>query len=118
MGSGGITVTGGDRKTLEGGRNLIENNRIHSVNRVYYGYQPAVWAYGVGQQILHNDLYDGPHMLVRFQNGSNDHRLEYNEIYNAVDNSSDMGAVYWGCLLYTSFKAQAVQRIPHIHQYD
>lgn len=96
MGSGGITVTGGDRKTLEGGRNLIENNRIHSVNRVYYGYQPAVWAYGVGQQILHNDLYDGPHMLVRFQNGSNDHRLEYNEIYNAVDNSSDMGAVYWG----------------------
>lgn len=95
MGKGGITVGGGNRATLTGGGNLVENNRIHSVARVYRTYPPNVSASGVGHTIRNNAIYDGPHELVAF-NQMNDLTIEYNEIYNGVRDAADMGAIYFG----------------------
>ena len=93
-GSGGVTVSGGDRKRLVSGNDVIENNRIHSVSRVYNSYKPCISGGGVGLVIRNNKVYDGPHQLVALW--GNDFLLEYNEIYNGVLDASDMAAVYWG----------------------
>ncbi len=93
-GAGGISISGGDRKTLVSANNVVENNRVHSVNRVYNAYKPAISVSGVGARVRNNEIYDGPHEMVTL--GGNDLYFEYNEVYNAVLDASDMGAVYWG----------------------
>ena len=91
-GKGGITISGGDRETLEGSGNVITNNRMHDVSRVYESYSPAININGVGVQVTHNELYNAGHQLISVL--GNDHYISYNEIYNAVLEASDMGAVY------------------------
>lgn len=95
MGKGGITVKGGDRKTLTPADNVIENNRIHSFNRVYNSSIPGIGVYGVHQILRNNAVYDAPHILIQMF-GANDIEIEYNEIYNGVLEASDIGAIYWG----------------------
>ena len=95
MGAGGIQVNGGDINNLTPSGNVIENNRIHSFNRVYNSSVPGIMVSGVGQAIRHNAIYDAPHILVQL-NSAPDTLLEYNEIYNGVLEASDVGAVYWG----------------------
>ena len=105
MGKGGITVGGGNRATLTGGGNLVENNRIHSVARVYRTYPPNVSASGVGHTIRNNAIYDGPHELVAF-NQMNDLTIEYNEIYNGV---RDLSLIH----ISTSASESAVMQSGH-----
>ncbi|MDY4976758.1 MAG: S-layer homology domain-containing protein, partial [Clostridia bacterium] len=96
MGSGGISISGGSRKTLTGGGNLVENNRIHSVNRVYNSSQPGIAVRGgYGHILRHNLVYDGPHTLMQLF-GTNDVTIEYNELKNGVREAGDIGAIYWG----------------------
>ena len=95
MGRGGISVSGGDRATLTPASNVIENNRIHSFNRVYNSSVPGISITGVGQIIRNNAVYDAPHILIQLTNAP-DTLLEYNEIYNGVLEASDIGAIYWG----------------------
>ena len=95
MGRGGISVSGGDKATLTPASNVIENNRIHSFNRVYNSSVPGISITGVGQIVRHNAVYDAPHILIQLTNAP-DTLLEYNEIYNGVLEASDIGAVYWG----------------------
>lgn len=94
MGGGGVNVQGGDRRTLTKSGHYIRDNHIHDVNRVLRSYYPTVTIGGVGITVEHNDLNNSPHMLMQL-NG-NEHTIQYNEIYNAVTEATDMGAVYWG----------------------
>ncbi len=91
MGRGGAVVSGGDRKTLEPGGHFVENCDIHDLSRIDHTYTPAIILDGVGNRITHNRMHGIRSSAMRV--GGNDHVIEYNEIYDAVTESDDQGAV-------------------------
>ncbi len=95
MGRGGVTMSGGNRKTLSPGGHVIENCDIHDLSRIDHTYTPAILMDGVGNRIRHNRLHDIRSSAIRL--GGNNHTIEYNEIYNAVTESDDQGGIdMWG----------------------
>jgi hypothetical protein len=90
----GVILGGGDRKTLEPGRNYAVNNRIHNFGRWVRTYRPAVFLCGVGNRVAHNLMHDAPHTAVFFL--GNDHILEFNEVYRVCTETGDAGAFYIG----------------------
>ena len=93
-GDGGVTLDGGDRKTLTPGRNFVENCRLHDYSRWDRTYRPGVGIDGVGNCIAHNLIYDAPHNAILL--GGNDHLIEYNEIHHVCQQTGDAGAFYMG----------------------
>ncbi len=93
-GRGGISINGGDRKTLEPGGLYAENNHIHHYGRVFRMYQPGISLHGVGNRLSNNLIHSAPHIGIMF--GGNDHIMEYNEIHNVCFESNDAGAIYAG----------------------
>jgi hypothetical protein len=93
-GTGGISLSGGDRQTLMPAQHNIENNHVHDYARRKRTYTPGISVSGVGSRIAHNLINDGPHMALSAS--GNDHLLEYNEIHNVVYESGDAGAYYVG----------------------
>ncbi|MFI4911235.1 MAG: right-handed parallel beta-helix repeat-containing protein [Sedimentisphaeraceae bacterium JB056] len=90
----GISVSGGDRHTLSPAGHYVENCHIHSFGRMAKTYNPAISISGVGNRAVHNEIHNGPHAGLIF--GGNDHIIAYNEIYDVVNESQDMGAIYCG----------------------
>lgn len=90
----GIILGGGNRKTLEPGRNFALNNDIHHFGRWVRTYRPAVFLYGVGNRVAHNRIHDAPHTAVLFW--GNDHVLELNEVFRVCTETGDAGAFYIG----------------------
>ena len=93
-GEGGISLDGGDRKTLTQGRNFALNCRIHNYSRWARTYRPGVGVDGVGNHVAHNLIYDAPHNAILL--GGNDHVIEYNEIHHVCLQTGDAGAFYMG----------------------
>jgi hypothetical protein len=93
-GDGGISLEGGDRKTLISGHLFAVNNHIHHTGRLRRTYTPAISPNGVGCHIAHNLIHDLPHTAI--QGGGNDHLIEYNEIYRVCQETGDAGAFYMG----------------------
>ena len=93
-GDGGIRLSGGDRKTLTPAGNYARNNHIHDFSRWVRTYRPAISVNGVGNQIAHNLIHDGPHTAVLF--GGNEHLLEFNEVHDVCRETGDVGAFYTG----------------------
>ncbi len=91
MGRGGVTVAGGDRKTLTPAGHFVENCHIHDLARIDHTYSPAIGLSGVGSRIAHNFLHDIRSSAINL--GGNDHLVEYNEICRVVLESDDQGAV-------------------------
>lgn len=91
---GGISLTGGDRRTLTPGGLVAENNHIHHYSLWKPVYRAAIRLDGVGNRAAHNLIHDAPHMAIGFS--GNDHVIEFNEIYNVVTRSNDAGAMYCG----------------------
>ncbi len=89
MGRGGTVISGGNRRTLEPGGHFLENCDIHDLSRIDHTYTPAVILDGVGNRIAHNRMHDIRSSAMRVE--GNDHRVEYNEIYNVVTESDDQG---------------------------
>ena len=94
MGEYGIILGGGDRKTLEPGRNYAVNNHFHHFGRSVQTCRPAIFLNGVGQRVAHNLMHDAPHTAVFF-NG-NDHLIEFNEVHHVCLETGDAGAFYIG----------------------
>lgn len=94
VGSGGISLGGGNRKTLEPSNNYVENCRIHRYNRIEKSYRPAVWIDGVGNRVSNCDISDAPSMAIIFH--GNNHVIEYCKITNVCSEVDDQGAVYYG----------------------
>ncbi|HET6382286.1 MAG TPA: LamG-like jellyroll fold domain-containing protein [Armatimonadota bacterium] len=84
-------VIGGDRETLTPGRHFVENCRIYDFGRIDRTYTPAIQLEGVGNRVAHNMMYDCPSSVMRIE--GNDHVIEYNEVFNAVQESDDQGAM-------------------------
>ncbi len=91
---GGIEMKGGDRKSLTPGKHCAENNHIHHYAHRVRTYQPAITTGGVGNKIRHNLIHDAPHMAIGF--AGNDHKIEFNEIFEVLTETSDAGAIYNG----------------------
>lgn len=91
---GGVFVTGGDRTNLISGESIVENCEIHSVNRAEATYNPGISASSFGMIVRNNKLYDSIHEMIAVY--SNDIVIEYNEIFDCVLESADMGAIYFG----------------------
>ncbi len=90
----GIILAGGDRKTLDAGRNFAVGNDIHHFGRWVRTYRPAIFLCGVGNRVAHNRLHDAPHTAVLFW--GNEHLLEFNEVYRVCTDTGDAGAFYIG----------------------
>jgi parallel beta-helix repeat protein len=91
IGSKGIVLRGGDRKTLKPANHVAENNYIHHTG-VYFARGFGVAVYGVGQRVAHNLIHDGPGMAIWID--GNDHLFEYNHIRHMNLEISDTGAFY------------------------
>ncbi len=94
MGDGGVVISGGDRRTLAPGNNVVDNCHIHHFSRWNRILKPGINVNGVGQKVTHNLIDNAPHMAVLF--GGNDHVIEYNEMHSVVYESNDAGIIYAG----------------------
>ena len=93
-GDGGISLSGGDRATLEPAGLYAENNHIHHWSRWNRMYRHGISLHGVGNRAAHNLLHHSPHTAVFFS--GNDHVIELNEIHDVCNESNDAGAIYAG----------------------
>jgi hypothetical protein len=91
---GGVSLSGGDRGSLTPAGHRAANNHIHHFGRIYRTYRPAVSVSGVGNQVAHNVIHDGPHNAIQL--GGNDHTIEFNEIHHVCFETGDVGAFYMG----------------------
>lgn len=94
VGSGGVSLGGGDRRTLTPAGNYVENCRIHNFNRIEKSYRPGVSIDGVGNRVSRCDIYDAPSMALLIH--GNDHVVEYCDIHHVCREIDDQGALYYG----------------------
>lgn len=94
VGSGGVSVGGGQRATLTPAHNYVENCRIHDFNRIERSYRAGVAVDGVGNRISHCEIFDAPSMAVLIY--GNDHVVEYCDIHHVCQEIDDQGALYYG----------------------
>lgn len=93
-GKSAINLVGGDfEKGLPSG-NVIENNWIHGFGRLQKTYAYGVMIRGYNTRVSHNKIHNCPHAALGFS--GNDHIIEYNEIFDALKQTDDMGAIYTG----------------------
>jgi hypothetical protein len=93
-GLGGVSLEGGDRKTLTPAGLYAENNHIYHYSRWTRMYQAGIACQGVGNRVAHNLIHDAPHEAIGY--GGNDHVIEFNEIHSVCYESNDAGAIYSG----------------------
>ncbi|MBO5198680.1 MAG: right-handed parallel beta-helix repeat-containing protein [Lachnospiraceae bacterium] len=93
-GDGGVLIFGGNRCTLEPIRGTVNNNHIYNIAKWTKCYQPAIYLIGVGLSAKHNLLHDCPHTAIMYW--GNEITIEDNEIYRAVLETGDAGAIYTG----------------------
>ena len=93
-GAGGVSLGGGDRRSLTPAGNFVENCEIHHFNRWDRTYRGAVNIDGVGNIIRHCLIHDCPGVAILLH--GNEHLIEYNEIHHAIMEGDDMGAFYMG----------------------
>jgi len=75
-GTGGLSIGGGDRKTLVPGNHRVENCHIYDFSIHQLTYSSGIHLHGVGNIAAHNLLEGAPHMAVGVS--GNDHIFEYN----------------------------------------
>ncbi|MDO4586068.1 MAG: beta-propeller fold lactonase family protein [Planctomycetia bacterium] len=91
LGGGGLSIQGGDRKTLTPCNHFVENNRIESFSRIQRTYAPAILARGCGIRIAHNEIAHSSSSAMRLE--GNDMLVEFNKIQNVVEESDDQGGI-------------------------
>ena len=89
LGSRGIELFGGDRKTLDVGGLYAEDNHIWAYSRWPRTYQAAVAIEGVGARVSHNLIEDAPHNAILLS--GNDHVLEYNDVTARLPGDGRLG---------------------------
>jgi hypothetical protein len=110
QGCGGISLGGGNRKTLEAAGNYVENCEIYETNRWEKTYRPCVDISGVGNKVSHCYMHDATHSAILL--AGNDHLIEFNVFENTLSESNDVGVIYtgrdpsaYGCVIrYNFFK--------------
>ena len=94
VGTIGIAMNGGDRRTLAPAGHEAVNNNIHHYSRRKRTNCPAIGLVGVGNRVAHNFIHDAPHIGL-FYSG-NDHVIELNEACRLCWETGDVGVFYSG----------------------
>ena len=94
IGGTAIDIDAGDRTILRRANTVVDNNAIHDFAQIFKTYHQGVSAQGCGITISHNEFYNCPHECLEY--GGNYIVIEYNIFHDAVQQSSDAGAVYNG----------------------
>ena len=89
-----INISGGNRTSLVAANNYVNNNNIYNGGRLQWIATGAIRLDGVGNIIEHNNIHDFRHQVIQFK--GNNHRIEYNNIYNACKFTEDAGVIYAG----------------------
>jgi len=92
IGGVGVVLQGGDKTTLEPGRNRVENSEIADFAYYHKAYNPGVMFDGVGNVARGNEIHDAPHPGIIVH--GNDHLFEQNEVYDVCKMFHDLGAIY------------------------
>jgi hypothetical protein len=93
-GSGGICLSGGDKRSLTPGGSYVENCRVHDFNRRNKFTWAGIRVDGCGNRVAHNEIYNGDFHGI-FVHG-NEHVFEYNHIHDMTLNSNDTSPWYIG----------------------
>lgn len=94
IGSGGVVLNGGKRKTLENAGNFVQNCKIYNANRTDKTYKAGIHILGCGNRISHCEIFDMAGFAVYLH--GNNHLIEYNNIHDSVKEVADSGAFYMG----------------------
>ncbi|HUI09730.1 MAG TPA: right-handed parallel beta-helix repeat-containing protein [Bacteroidota bacterium] len=94
VGSTGIRLAGGDRRTLTPGGNYAINNHIHAYGRILQAFNGAIYLEGVGDTLAHNRIHDAPVSGIQYY--GNDHLIELNELYDLAHEAGDVGGINTG----------------------
>ena len=92
-GSGALLLKGGDRSALTPAGHVAENNHIHHISERLVRVAPIV-IQGVGNRVSRNLIHNIPYVVVQF-NG-NEHVMEGNEIFYALEGVNELGVFYTG----------------------
>lgn len=93
-GAGGISLGGGDRKTLTPAGNCVEGCTVYDCNRLDKSLKALVSIDGVGNIIRGCQMYQATNMAIMIH--GNEHIIEYNNIHHACTDTEDAGAIYLG----------------------
>jgi len=91
LGGGGMTVSGGDRRTLTPGNHFVQDCVVQGFSRLKPTYTPAVLLSGCGNRIANNRFEDSGSSAMRLE--GNDFMIEYNIVKNVVNESDDQGGI-------------------------
>lgn len=90
----GISVQGGDRKTLTPGQCSVVGCQIHHVGRLDWMGGRGITLGGCGNRAANNLIHHGPTGAVSYS--GNEHLLELNEVHDVCLHYSDVGVFYTG----------------------
>ncbi|MFN5421839.1 MAG: right-handed parallel beta-helix repeat-containing protein [bacterium] len=93
-GSGGVFLSGGDKKTLKPGNSYLENCKIHDYNRRNKFNWAGVIVDGVGNRVSHCEVYNSDWQGIYVH--GNEHLFEFNHIHDVTLNSNDTSPWYIG----------------------
>jgi hypothetical protein len=91
LGSYGIRLVAGDRKSLVAGDAAADNNHISHIGeqeRITEG----IYLGGVGNKATHNLIHDAPYNGINYQ--GNDEYMAFNEIHHIGLDAGDLGIFY------------------------
>jgi hypothetical protein len=94
VGSTGIRITGGERKTLTPAGNYATNNHIQRFGGIVQAFNGGVFLQGVGNIVSNNRIHNAPFSGIQYY--GNDHIIEFNDIYDIAHESGDVGGVNTG----------------------
>ncbi|MDN5210861.1 right-handed parallel beta-helix repeat-containing protein [Fulvivirgaceae bacterium BMA12] len=93
-GAGGIVLSGGSKRKLVPGNNVVENCKIHDYNRRNKFRWGGVIVDGCGNKVRHNEIYNADFQAI-FSVGP-EHIFEYNDIHHVTLHSDDVSVWYTG----------------------
>jgi len=94
IGAAGVSISGGERKTLRHSRNEVAHCEIRHFGQLFRTYRPGIAIGGVGAHIHGNHIHEAPHSGIIFS--GNEHVIELNEIDHVLLETGDCGAIYTG----------------------
>jgi parallel beta-helix repeat protein len=98
-GSHGISLGGGDEKTLTPAGNFAENNHITRTG-VFHKQGNGINVNGTGNRVSRNWMHHLPRFGIMF--GGQNHVIELNHIHHVSLETMDTGAIYGGSLNWLS----------------
>jgi parallel beta-helix repeat protein len=99
VGKIGVSISGGDFKTLSPGNNRVENNYIHNTGVFVKWGASGILCKGVGNIVSHNLIHSTPRVGIWFD--GNDHLIEYNHVHHVNEETEDSGMIYFSQIDWT-----------------